>query len=211
MQITFEQFILLFNNLSKLLYHELNGTATKQRIFCSNYTDHEFDIVHIINDDIKRSNIKEKYNIPIKQNVVLTIFVVDEVESMNGYHHPSHIEKSIFENGNNTLTIVVTTSIKDISEPSKLHYLYAGIIRAILEFTCESVNEKFIINPDTEEVVSARDILPSILASVIIDYTEYDFCDVYVKKILESTKSNCDYIQLIADVSLLIYLDSILI
>lgn len=209
--ITFEQFILLFNNLSKLFYHELNGTAKKQRMYCFSYTDHEFDIVSTyLNEDIKRSNIKEKYLIPINQNTNMILFVVDEVETMNSLHHPYHIERSIFENGTATLTIAVTTAIKD-NDAYVLYYLYSGIIRAMMELT-SPIHDKFIHHPYENKLESASTVFPALLASTIIDFNdEYPEYESVIKRILEFAKSNCDYIQLLPDQELMNYIDSILV
>src|SRR5574344_656464 len=166
MSITFEQFILIFNNLSKLFYHEINGTAKKQRMYCASYTDHEFIIIQErINETIKQSNIKEKYNIVSSKDYNITLFVVDGVENMNDYHYQYCIEKSIFENGTNNLTIVVNESIKDTSNKECLLYKYAGIIRAVLYFVLPDIDSRYIsIHHDDEEYKTGLMALPFILA-----------------------------------------------
>lgn len=222
-KITFEEFITLFNNLSKLFYTLLNGDPTKLRSYNPVVL---FDEYFIFDELLSKDNIKEKFVIPIKENFIIKIFILDKDEleiNHHGINTKTNIHCidniSLFENSIKCVSFYISSDI--ISEDQQiLYFLYKDILFNLFKFIFVTENKIAKVNTGKDEhFIYHRypkniSILSDIFAGVIIippKTEDNKFIEISEKIVNLYAHPNCDYIKLAASKDLMLLLDNLFI
>ena len=194
--IKFEEFIRLFNWIVKWLYHEINDTTNKIRNKIETYSDQEYMIINkMISEEIKKSDIIEKFAFKINDNLYLNLFVCN----IDKFNLCCVKKSSVFENGISTIYLVVSyNKIKLYTSKLELYLFCHDLIDKLMS---KVINEYILrLMLVGNEAKSLKESLSKIFAYIMVDdstFIDKEYIDIADNILRYSTQN--DYVQISPD------------
>lgn len=203
----FEEFINVFNQISKIIYNKLNNIDDKfSRNKVNIFTDGEFNFLkskYVVNS---KSDILDRYIIKVNDLLSISIFICDNLQYDDLIVYK---RESLFSDQPEEIIIACPEIVSDISKED-LYLVCYNLMEEIGFYLISYYNKNISVEDKFEDL---RDAFPHIFAYCMVDFDKStgfkEGYKIISENILKYSVQNYDYIKLTTNNELLNYLESI--